>query len=122
MATDPGFLEHVTDIFANLGPIRTGRMFGGTSLYVDDAMFAVIFGDAVYMKADPELTQKYAAAGSAAFTYDTKTGPRTIRGLMALPDSAMDDPDEALIWARLSLIPAQAAASIKRRKPAKAAP
>ncbi len=116
MATDPGFLDHVTDLFARLGPVRAGRMFGGTSLYLDDAMFAVIFGDALFMKSDPDLTRLYLDAGSHPFTYETKTGLRTINGLMALPDSALDDPDEALHWAQLSLVPAREAAEEKLRK------
>ncbi len=116
MATDPGFLSNVTDLFARLGPVRTGRMFGGTSLYLDDAMFAVIFGDAVFMKADRDLAKLYLDAGSHPFSYDAKTGLRTINGLMALPDSALDDPDEALHWAQLSLVPARVAAEEKLRK------
>ncbi|MFV2093761.1 MAG: TfoX/Sxy family protein [Hyphomicrobiales bacterium] len=118
MATDPGFLEHVRDLFARLGPVRSGRMFGGTSLYIDDAMFAVIFGDALFMKADAALCEQYVRAGSHPFSYDTKTGLRTIHGLMALPDAALDDPDEALEWALLSLVPARTAAQEKRRKAA----
>ena len=116
MATDPGFLNHVTDLFTDLGRLRTGRMFGGTSLYIDDAMFAVIFGDALYMKADPELSRRYADAGSEPFQYDTKSGIRTINGLMALPESALDDPEEALYWAQLSLVPARQAAQLKRQQ------
>ena len=75
MATDPGFLDHVTDLFSDLGPLRKGRLFGGTALYVDDAMFAVIFGDTVYMKTDADLTLIYADAGSEPFIYQTKSGP-----------------------------------------------
>lgn len=115
MATDPEFLNHALDLFAGLGLIRTGRMFGGTSLYIDDAMFAVIFGDALYMKADKALAADYAEAGSQPFQYDTKAGTRTIAGLTSLPDSAMDDPDEALLWARKSLIPARVAAAKRAR-------
>lgn len=119
MATDPEFLNHVLDLFSDLGPVRTGRMFGGTSLYVDDAMFAVIFGDALFMKADKPLAAQYAEAGSPPFEYETKKGTRIIPGLVALPDSAMDDPDEALFWARKSMIPAEKAA-VKRAKTKKA--
>jgi len=115
LTTDPEFLNHALDLFAGLGPIRTGRMFGGTSLYIDDAMFAVIFGDALYMKADKPLAAEYTEAGSQPFQYDTKSGTRSIAGLTSLPDSAMDDPEEALFWARKSMIPAQKAA-IKRAK------
>ncbi|NOX74539.1 MAG: TfoX/Sxy family protein [Alphaproteobacteria bacterium] len=118
MAADPGFLEHARDLFADLGPVRVGRMFGGHALYIDDAMFAMLIGDAIFMKADKALAAVYADAGSTAFTYDTKKGLRTIPGLMSLPDAALEDPDEALIWAQKSLIPAQAAAAEKRRKKA----
>ena len=110
MATDPDFLDHVKDLFADLGSVRTGRMFGGTSLYLDDAMFAVIFGDAVYMKSDDDLRPAYEGAGSHPFVYETKTGPRTIPGMMQLPDTALDDPEEAVQWARKSLVPARSAA------------
>ena len=115
MATDPGFLDHISDLFAELGPLRRGRLFGGTALYIGDAMFAVIFGDQLFMKSDATLKPLYEAAGSTAFVYGTKTGERSIAGLMSLPDSALDDPDEAVIWARRSLIPAEAVA--KNRKP-----
>ena len=115
MAVDPEFLEYVKDLFGGLGPIRNGRMFGGAALYVDDAMFAMIINDVIYMKADKDLAEDYANSGSVPFEYDTKKGTRVIPGLMRLPDSAMDDPDEALDWARRSLVPAVAAAK-KRKK------
>ena len=116
MSTDPDFLNHARDLFAGLGPISTGRLFGGTSLYLDGAMFAVIFGDALYMKADKPLAAEYAEAGSVPFQYDTKSGVRIIPGLVSLPESAMDDPEEALFWANKSMVPAIKAASAKRAK------
>ena len=116
MAADPEFLAHITDLFSSHGPIRTGRLLGGTSLYIDDAMFAVIFGDTVYMKSDHALRPRFDEAGSVPFSYQTKTGERIIPGLMSLPDSALDDPDEAREWMALSLVPARKAAS-KRKKP-----
>jgi len=122
MPTDPGFLRHILDLFAELGPLHTGRMFGGTSIYQDDAMFAVIFGDAIYMKSDPDLGVAYTDAGATPFVYDTKTGARTIHGLMSLPDSALDDPEEALAWARRSLVPAAKAARKRSAQKAKKSP
>ena len=120
MATDPDFLIHARDLFSDLGPVSTGRLFGGTSLYLDGAMFAVIFGDALYMKADKPLAAEFADAGSIPFQYDTKSGVRVIPGLVSLPESALDDPEEALHWARKSMIPAQKAAAKRtktKRKP-----
>lgn len=119
MATDPGFLAHVGDLFSDLGPVRNGALFGGTSLYLEDAMFAVIFGDQLYMKSDDTLRPAYEAAGSSAFIYTTKTGTRVINGLMSLPDSALDDPQEALEWARRSMVPALQATEEKRASKAR---
>lgn len=118
MATDPGFLDHAIDLFSGLGPIRTGGMFGGSALYVDDAMFAMIISDQIFMKADKPLADEYSKAGSQPFSYDTKKGVRVIPGLMSLPDNAIEEPDEALKWALKSMVPARVTALEKQRKKA----
>jgi DNA transformation protein len=102
-------LEYARDLFGGLGPISAKRMFGGAGLYAEGVMFAIIADEQFLMKADPTLAAEYDAAGSDAFVYDTRNGPRRIGGLMRLPDSALDDPDEALDWARKSLAVALAA-------------
>ena len=121
MSVSAEFREHLGDLFGALGPIRTRRMFGGVGVFLDDAMFAIAVNDTLYMKADDELAEAYAAAGSEPFSYGTSTGPRSLPGLMRLPDSALDDADEALDWARRSLLPAERAAAEKRAKKARKA-
>lgn len=118
MGLSPEFAEHLRDLFGALGPITTRRMFSGAGVYLGEAMFAIVVDDTLYMKTDAELAEAYAAEGSEPFSYATRDGRRTIGGLMRLPDSALDDPDEALAWARRSLVPAEAAAA--RRLAAKA--
>ena len=120
MATDPDLLAHALDLFAGLEPISTGRMFSGTALYVQgDVMFACILGGTVWMKSDADTAAAYRAAGSRPFAYLRKTGMRQATSLMSLPDAAMESPDEALQWARLSLPAAEAAAATKRAQKAK---
>ncbi|PJE29853.1 DNA transformation protein [Pseudooceanicola antarcticus] len=121
MAVDPDFLEHVQDLFSGMGPLRMGRMFSGAAIYADeDAMFAMVSASGqIYMKSDDSTEAAYLAAGSEFFTYERKEGSREVRSLMTLPESALDDPEEALHWARLSLPPAQAAAAEKRRAKAR---
>ncbi|MEM7176244.1 MAG: TfoX/Sxy family protein [Pseudomonadota bacterium] len=121
MAVSAEFAAFARDLFAGLGPVHLKRMFGGAGVYLDDAMFALIVDETLYMKADADLASLYANAGSEPFAYDTKSGPRTIHGLMRLPDAALDDPDEALAWARQSLVPAEAAAAEKREAKARKA-
>ena len=113
MAVSREFGDYLRDLFGALGPIETRRMFGGAGVYLGDAMFAIAVDDTLYMKADAELAKAYAEAGSTPFSYETRDGRRTIPGLMRLPDSALDDPEEALAWARRSLAPAEAAAAAK---------
>lgn len=116
MAIRSEFSEHLHDLFGRLGPIRTRRMFGGAGVFLGDAMFALVVDDTLYMKADAELARAYAEAGSEPFRYATGDGSRTLTGFMRLPDSALDDPEEALAWARRSLAPAEAAASKRATK------
>ena len=121
MAISPEFADHLRDLFGALGPVETRRMFRGAGVYLGDAMFALVIEDTLFMKADAELAKVYAEAGSEPFFYDTRDGGRTIHGLMRLPDSALDDPEEALGWARRSLVPAELAAAKKRAAKARKA-
>ena len=50
-----------------------------------------------------ELAPAFREAGSRQFTYPTKDGRTMSMGYWTLPESALDDPDEALSWARRSL-------------------
>ena len=119
MGVSPEFSEYLHDLFGPLGPIRTQRMFGGAGIWLGGAMFAIVVDDTLYMKADAELARAYADAGSAPFSYATRDGARTLTGFMRLPDSALDDADEALDWARRSLLPAEAAAAAKAARRAR---
>ena len=119
MAASPDFVSFACDLFADLGPVRSRRMFGGAGLFLGDAMFALIADDTLYMKTDDALARAYAAEGSDPFTYQTRKGARGVMAYMRLPEAAMDDPDLALDWARKSLIPAEAAALEKRARKAR---
>jgi len=120
VAVSPEFSEHIRDLFAGLGPVTIRRMFGGAGLFIDDAMFALVADETIYMKTDDDLARAYRDAGSKPFVYSG--GGRTIEmSYWRLPDSAMDDPDEALDWARRSLVPAEKAAAEKRAAKARKA-
>ena len=114
MAVSPEFAAHVRDLFHGIGPVAIRRMFGGAGIYLSDAMFGLIYEDGlIYMRGDAELGPAYEAEGSEQWVYDGQSKPVAMP-FWRLPDSAMDDPDEALAWARRSLMPAEAAAAEKR--------
>lgn len=126
MPAAPELIAHARDLFADIGQITVGGLFGGSALYVEgDVMFACIIGDIIYMKSDETTLSQFQEADSAPFSYEKPTGTTVVTSLMSLPDSAMDDPDEARMWAQLSYAPALKAAEKKRvakaRKAAKKA-
>ncbi len=109
-------LEHALELFHALGPIRRGRMFSGVALYVEnDVMFAMISSSGtIYMKSDASTEQSFLDAGSYPFFYTRGGREQHVASLMSLPETALDDPDDPVRWATLSIGPARIAAEKKR--------
>lgn len=112
MAVSPDFLEHLHELLAGLGPLTVKKMFGGASLQADGAAFGLIFGETLYLKVDDANRAAFEEEGSAPFTYEMKDGGKASLGYWSLPEQALDDPDEAVRWARLGL-----EAAFRARKP-----
>ncbi|MEM7239999.1 MAG: TfoX/Sxy family protein [Pseudomonadota bacterium] len=114
MAVSADYAEFVRDLFSGLGPVRIKRMFGGAGVYLDDAMFALIYEEGlVYLRGDDELCPMFEAEGCERWVYTGKGKPVSMP-YWRLPDAAFDDPDVALSWARRALVPAELAAAEKR--------
>ncbi len=118
MAYDPDFGEWVREHFAALGPLEIKRMFGGAGVYANGLIFALLDDGVVWLKADEVNAPLLEDAGSRQFTYPTKDGAVMAMAYWALPESALDDPDEAADWARKSIDVAFRKASVRKpRKP-----
>jgi DNA transformation protein len=119
-----GFHAFVVELFAGLGPVRIRRMFGGAGVYAGDVMFALIDDETIYLKTDDGLKAELAAEGSVGWVYSRAPGKWEETSYWRLPETALDDPDEAVGWARKSLAVAEAKAAQKKprrkRKPTKA--
>lgn len=124
MAKDDSFHEYVKELFAAVGPIQVKRMFGGAGGYADGVMFLLLGNDTIHIKTDDALKAELRAEGSGPFEWTPQNGPRkgeTIDlGYWRLPDSALDDPDEAAVWGRKALKIAKAKAAGNPKKAAKA--
>ena len=107
--------DSVSDLFSALGPVRVRRMFGGQGIYRDELMFALEAGGALYLKADRETAGAFVKAGSRQFVY-TKGGKPMPMSYWRLPDSAVDDPEEAARWGRLA-VEAARRSSLAKKKP-----
>lgn len=109
--------DYIEDVFAGVGKVTVRRMFGGQGVYAGDVMFALGHDEALYIKADEAMRAELAAQGSAPFVFQMASKPQpTTTGYWRLPDSALDDPDEAAGWAQRALAVARAA---KRPAPKK---
>lgn len=113
MALSPELREHIRDLFAGVGPVQVRRMFGGAGVYLDDACFAIIIDDEIYMRGDDALGPDFEDAGAERWVYSSERRGQVAMPYWRLPDSAQDDPDEAAEWARRSLAPAREAAAKK---------
>ena len=102
MAYDPAFGEWVRDHLAGLGPFEIKRMFGGAGALKGGAMFAILGDDTVWLKADEAMAAEMTETGSRQFSMDSKTGLKTLP-YWTMPETALDDPEEAVAWARRSV-------------------
>lgn len=119
MAVSAEFLDHLTELLAGLGPLTVKKMFGGASLQVDGAAFALVFGETLYIKVDDDSRAAFETAGSGPFVYGMKDGRSASLGYWSLPETALDDPEEAVRWARLGLEAAFRAKAPKRGRAAR---
>jgi DNA transformation protein and related proteins len=115
-----GFHDFVVEVFAGMGPVRIKRMFGGAGVYLDGVMFGLIAADALHLKVDDALKRDLAAEGSGPFVWTPASGPKAGDAVpfsyWRMPDAALDDPDEALRWAKRALDIARRAAAAKPAK------
>ena len=110
--------EAIRDVFRSFGPVHIRRMFGGKGIYQDEMMYAQEAGGELYLKADEESVKALQDLGSRPFTFETRDGRTTLTSYWLMPESALDDPDEAREFATMAL---GAARRAKARKGAKAA-
>ena len=99
MPASAEFCEHLLDLLMPLGPVKARRMFGGFGLYYGELAFAIVFDDALYLKADAENRPDFEAEGCAPFTYLAK-GREIALNYFAPPEHALDDGEELCRWAR----------------------
>ncbi len=118
MPLSPGYADYVLELLEGFGPLEIKRMFGGAGLYRDGVMFAILDNDALYFRVDEALQADLAAQGSTPWTYSKKPdgrGPNM--AYWRLPDTAADDPDEAVAIARKSHAVSQARATKREPRP-----
>ena len=115
MPLSPGFSDYVLELLTGLGRVQSRRMFGGAGLFRDGVMFGLLLNDVVYFRVDDALAADLKKQGSAPWVYTRNGKPREM-GYWRMPETAADDPDEAVAIAR------RAFAAAVARKAERAAP
>ena len=117
MAFGSELAEHVLDMLAPLGAVDAKRFFGGIGIRQEGVLFAMIMDETLYFRVDAESRPRYEAAGCQAFTYETRTGSRSIEGFFTVPEDLFDEPADMRDWARGAIAAALRAKA--RKRPAK---
>ena len=122
MPLSPGFSDYVLELIAGFGKVEVRRMFGGAMLSRGGVGFAILDDDTFFLKADKSFGTELKEQGCKPWSYSVKKDG-TVRDIAywSLPDTAADDPDEAVALTRRSFaIAAQAAKDKPKKKAAKA--
>ncbi len=93
------FVDYVMELLGPFGTAGARRMFGGHGIYLDGLMFALVSGDALFLKADEMSRIEFEQAGCEIFSYARK-GKRATIGFYRAPEDAMESPELMLPWAR----------------------
>jgi DNA transformation protein len=116
-ASPPVFLKHVVDSLREFGPVQTKAMFGCWGLYHQGLFFALVAGDALYLKTDAENLAEFQARGLEAFVYRMKGGDRIVMSYYEAPEEALESPAVMAEWARSAFGAAlRKATSMKRQQ------
>lgn len=100
MAADPEWLE---DLFEPFGKVRLKRMFSGYGIYSGEYCVALAINPGLCFRVDEGTRAAFEAIGAAPFEYAKQGKTITVKAWWRVPDTLVDDQDEIVRLARLSL-------------------
>jgi len=95
------FTEYLIELFELFGQVSARKMFGGYGIYHRGLMFGLVADDSLYLKADEATAPQFVSRGLGQFEYN-KAGKMIKMSYYLAPAEALEDPEQAAIWARLS--------------------
>lgn len=104
MAVSDAEIGHAIDLYADLGDLSTRKMFGGLGIYHRGTIFALVMSDGrMLIKGQGAMQARFDAMGMKRWTYTRPGRKETAMPYWELPDSAREDPEEAIALARDAL-------------------
>lgn len=103
MSVSADEIAHAVELFEGLGEITTRKMMGGACLYHDGTIFAMIHSErGLMLKAQDGMIARMEELGQSQWTYE-RDGTARSMPYWSMPDSALEDPEEATALAREAL-------------------
>jgi len=103
MSFDESLVALVEEALEPVGTVAMRKMMGGAMLYCDGLVFALLYGDSIWFKADGDSDARWDAQGCERFTIAFKDGRIETMNYRRAPDEVYDDPDALRDWAGLAL-------------------
>ncbi|HEX8361951.1 MAG TPA: TfoX/Sxy family protein [Longimicrobium sp.] len=100
MAVSAEYREFVLEQLARVEPVTSRSMFGGVGIYSRGLFFALIAGDAVYLKVDDTNRADFEAAGMGPFR---PFGGDKPMHYYELPAELLEEPDRLRPWMHKAL-------------------
>ena len=101
MSVSESFLKLVLDLMTPFGEIRSRKMFGGVSIYLDDVIVALLDDDRFYLKVDDQTRPLFESQGFKAFQpYGPEGGPMSYN---EYPVDWLEDTELSRHWVELAL-------------------
>lgn len=117
MTMSPEFRDYVLDMLRPLGPVAARPMFGGGGLYLDGLMFALVFDDVLFLKADDESKGAFEDRGMEPIAYEREGRDELIEmSYWEAPPELLDDADELCSWAGRAWQAARRASAKKKAR------
>jgi len=120
MTMSPAFRDYLLDMLTPLGPVTARPMFGGGGLYLDGLMFALVFDDILFLKADDASKGAFEERGMEPITYERQGRDALVEmSYWEAPPELMDDADEMCAWGRRAWQAAKRASVKKKARKAR---
>src|SRR5262245_18771813 len=94
------FVAYVLDQFADLCSVTSRHRFGRTGLYSAGVFIAIVYQDALYLKADDENRAMLDAVGSEPFVFENRDGETIETSYRSVPPEILESSDDLATWAR----------------------
>ena len=101
LRSSASFERFVLDQLADLGTVRSRKMFGGVGLYCDDVFFGIIARDELYLKVDDKTRGRYERAGKRPFK--PYPGRQTTMKYYGVPLEVLESSVELTRWAHAAV-------------------